>query len=605
MTRPVIVLAVIAAGLVAVAPTAEASVISMANANVGAVPTTHQNQFFRDGVASACAGNMPPKVPSEIISASGRRFAVFHFDSRVEQPVCATVNISTACTGTDAIMSETYSPSYSPANITSNWIGDLGNSPPAQTSYGFNVPAEAHFVTVVDQIDPTGNCTAVSITWTSDRPWATRKPEVQGVPAVGATLDDPVDAWAGSPAVAHQWRRCDLTGAGCTDIPGATGSGYTVTSDDVGHTLRVRESATENNLTSTALSAPSTEVFIPFETHDGKLDAGDRSVIGGLGFVGTPSRCGTATGFPGNMDTDVHLFDSYAFSSLMNEPACLWVARQPGCLGLVTLYSPAFVPSDQGQNFVAHDDGTGALSQTLAPGAGAEAVIVETGSFHLCASYSLLLGSDGPFATERPALAGTATEGARLTTTNGAWSGSPAFDHAWLRCDANGDGCAPIGGATGAAYVPARADVGHRLRSRVTATQVKSRSSDSGPSAVVVRDSAAPTARLKVARTTLQKVVKSGFIPAVVTCSEDCAIALRANVARRLGKRLGGRRIGTGKGTGKAGKRVRIRVKLRRGARRRLRGRNSVAFTLRATLTDAAGNRGTATRKARIRRKRS
>jgi hypothetical protein len=175
-----------------------------------------------------------------------------------------------------------------------------------------------------------------------------------------------------------------------------------------------------------------------------------------------------------------------------------------------------------------------------------------------------------------------------------------------VTCEQSGDGCVPIGGASGAAYTPTGADVGHRLRSRVTATQVKSRSSDSDPSAVVIAaDHTPPAARIRVARTTLQRVVKRGFIPVLVTCNEDCAIALRATVVCRLGKRLGGRRIGTGKGTGAPGKRVTIRVKLTRRARRGLRARRALAYTLRATVTDPAGNSGKATKRARVRRKRS
>ena len=608
MARPGILLAVIAAGFAASAPMAEASQIDTQTVNLAASLTTHQNQFFRDSVPSACAGNTPPKLPSELM-ASARRFRSFSFTSFVEEPVCVTAAISTACAGADAIMSETYSPTYSAANILNNWIADLGNSPPAQTSYEFNVPARARFVTVVDEVGSSANCTSVTITWTSDRPWATGTPVVAGVPAVDGTLkDQSSNLWKGSPTVGRQWRRCDLTGAGCVDIPGATASDYTVSTDDVGHTIRVRQSATENALTSTVQSPPTTEVFIPFETHDDRLTSGDQSVLGGLGFTGAASRCGTATGFPGLMDAEVHFYDAHAFTSLMNEPSCVWVAIQPTCFGMLAVYNPVFVPSDQAQNFVASDDGSLALSYTLAPGAGAEAVIAEQGTFHLCAIYSLLLGSDGPFATGRPALAGAATEGVPLTTTNGAWSGSPVFDQVWLRCDATGDGCTPIGGATGGAYTPTSADVGHRLRSRVTATQVKSMSSDSDPSAVVVApdpDRTAPTAKLRVARTTLQRVVKRGFIPVGVTCDENCRVTLRADVSRRLGKRLGGRRIGTGKGTGARDKRVQIRVKLTRRARRGLRGRQSFALTLRATVTDAAGNRGKATKRARVRRKRS
>ena len=45
-----------------------------------------------------------------------------------------TATLATMCSGADAVMSETYSPSYDPAHIRVNWIGDLGDNPPAQTS---------------------------------------------------------------------------------------------------------------------------------------------------------------------------------------------------------------------------------------------------------------------------------------------------------------------------------------------------------------------------------------------------------------------------------------------------------------------------------------
>jgi hypothetical protein len=600
MARPGTLLVVLAAGLVGLAPSAQASVISTRTTSIAGAP--HQNFFNRDGLASFCGDTL--SVPTQTTSATGSPFSRFDFTSFVREPVCVTATLSTMCAGANAIMSESYSPSFVLSDLRVNWIGDLGNSPPNETSYSFTVPALTTFTTVVDQPQTaTAACGSVSITWTSDRPWTTRRPEVHGVPAVEQTLAAPVDAWAGNPAVERQWRRCDLAGANCADIAGATGSNYVVTDDDVGHTIGVRESATEAGLTSTSDSAVTNEVFIPLETHDGKLQSGDTSESGSLGGTGTPSRCGQTTPFPGLMDNNNHFFDTYSITSLVNEPACVWVAQQEGCLGNLVVYSPAFVPTDLARNFTASDDGTRALSYTLAPAATAQAIIVETGTLHLCAVYSLLLGSDGPFATGRPVLGGAAAEGGALTTTNGAWSGSPAFDQAWLRCDASGDNCVPIGGATGAAYTPRRADVGHRLRSRVTATQNQSRSSDSEPSAVVAADKRAPTAKLRVGRTTLQKVLKTGFIPVRVTCDEDCAIALRANVARRLGKRLGGRRIGSGKGAGATDKAVRIRVKLTRKARRGLRGKRAVAFTLRATLHDAARNTGKATKKAKVRRK--
>jgi hypothetical protein len=89
-----------------------------------------------------------------------------------------------------------------------------------------------------------------------------------------------------------------------------------------------------------------------------------------------------------------------------------------------------------------------------------------------------------------------------------------------------------------------------------------------------------------------------------VTCNEDCAITLRGEVARKLRKRLGGIKVASGKGAAKTGRRTTLKLKLTRKARKGLRRQRSFAFTLKATATDAADNRGTASKKAKIKRKR-
>ena len=81
-----------------------------------------------------------------------------------------------------------------------------------------------------------------------------------------------------------------------------------------------------------------------------------------------------------------------------------------------------------------------------------------------------------PTNTAQPAITGTAAAGGTLTASQGTWSGSPTtFVYQWVRCPASGgaaDGsdCAVIGGATTSSYIVATADVGFRLRVRVTAS---------------------------------------------------------------------------------------------------------------------------------------
>jgi hypothetical protein len=85
-----------------------------------------------------------------------------------------------------------------------------------------------------------------------------------------------------------------------------------------------------------------------------------------------------------------------------------------------------------------------------------------------------------------PTITGTPEVGQRLTTSRGTWTGSPtSFHYAWSRCDADG-ACLTIAGATGKRYTVKLADVGHTLRSTVTATNAAgSTPATSGPTAVV------------------------------------------------------------------------------------------------------------------------
>lgn len=81
-----------------------------------------------------------------------------------------------------------------------------------------------------------------------------------------------------------------------------------------------------------------------------------------------------------------------------------------------------------------------------------------------------------PKATGEPTISGRPIEGNVLTASSGSFSGTGPFNYSyrWLRCPAsgsggNGEGCTAISGATFKRYVVRRADVGHRLRVRVTA----------------------------------------------------------------------------------------------------------------------------------------
>lgn len=93
-------------------------------------------------------------------------------------------------------------------------------------------------------------------------PTSTTSPQISGVPAVGATLIASTGSWSGDPtSFAYQWRWCAPSAAdACTDIVGATGSTYVVSSADSRRVLRVLVVATNPAGPGGAFSAPTAEI---------------------------------------------------------------------------------------------------------------------------------------------------------------------------------------------------------------------------------------------------------------------------------------------------------------------------------------------------------
>jgi hypothetical protein len=89
-------------------------------------------------------------------------------------------------------------------------------------------------------------------------PVNTAPPKITGTAAqVGETLSASTGSWTSSSTIsyAYHWRRCDKQGNGCANIGGADTSSYQLASGDVGHTVRVRVTATNSSGSSSADSA--------------------------------------------------------------------------------------------------------------------------------------------------------------------------------------------------------------------------------------------------------------------------------------------------------------------------------------------------------------
>src|SRR3989442_14048365 len=88
----------------------------------------------------------------------------------------------------------------------------------------------------------------------------------------------------------------------------------------------------------------------------------------------------------------------------------------------------------------------------------------------LYATYTPTVTSPPPNPSP-PTITGTVQQGQRLTERQGSWGDEPtSFQYQWLQCDALGNGCLPIAGATTRTYWPVAGDVGHTLRVVETAS---------------------------------------------------------------------------------------------------------------------------------------
>lgn len=95
-------------------------------------------------------------------------------------------------------------------------------------------------------------------------PKNSKLPTISGSAQVGSSLTASPGEWTGNPtSFAYAWNRCDAKGANCAAISGATSSTYTVTAADVGATLLVSVTATNNSGSTKANSAPTAVVPSP------------------------------------------------------------------------------------------------------------------------------------------------------------------------------------------------------------------------------------------------------------------------------------------------------------------------------------------------------
>jgi hypothetical protein len=291
-------------------------------------------------------------------------------------------------------------------------------------------------------------------------------PTISGSAALGQTLTASSGSWSGDPTITfgYQWRRCNSSGASCSDIPGATGSTRTVDSDDVGFTLRVQVTATngagsgvaQSNATSvvTASSAP--------------VNTAEPTVSG------SAVQGQTLTGTTGSWAGATPITYSYQWVRCGTDGGASDGSNCPNVSGAT------------GASYVLQSDDVGhrmRLRVTATNGGGAQ-----TAASNATLTIAAAPSGKAPKNAKEPTISGTAKQGQTLTANVGTWSGATPIGYAyqWLRCDRNGNNCIVLTGQNKSTYVLSASEVNARVRVRVTGSnKLGSATATSNATAVV------------------------------------------------------------------------------------------------------------------------
>ncbi|MGO9900188.1 MAG: beta-propeller fold lactonase family protein, partial [Solirubrobacteraceae bacterium] len=253
-----------------------------------------------------------------------------------------------------------------------------------------------------------GQSTAQTLTYTVGPPTSNpdSRPTISGTVQVGHTLTaDTTGAFAGANlAYTYQWQDC--TGATCTNVAsGGTSSSYTPVAGDVGDTIEVVVTATNDGGTAAATSTATLAVLDATPT----TNPGSPPTIGGTAQVGQTLTVDTTGAFTG-----ANLAYTYQWQDCSGG-TCTNVATG----GTSSSYTP--VAGDVGDTIEVVVTATNDGGSTAATSAATSAVLDATPNSN----------TDSP-----PTISGTAKVGQPLTVaTTGAFTGANlAYSYQWQDC---------------------------------------------------------------------------------------------------------------------------------------------------------------------------
>jgi hypothetical protein len=223
-------------------------------------------------------------------------------------------------------------------------------------------------------------------------------------------------------------------------ISGATSQTYVPVAGDVGHTIRVQETASNAGGASAPAGSEATSPVLPEDPTPTNTSPPT--------IAGTPQQGMTLTEQHGSWTREPTSY-TYQWQQCNGEGnACAPISGATG-----QTYVP--VAADVGHTLTVQETAINAVG-TSNPATSAPTAPV-------------LIAP--PANSSPPTISGTAQQGQTVTEAHGSWTNEPtSFTYRWQRCNAEGNSCTAISGATGQTYVPVAGDVGHMLRVAETAS---------------------------------------------------------------------------------------------------------------------------------------
>ncbi|MFN2570001.1 MAG: S8 family serine peptidase, partial [Gemmatimonadales bacterium] len=137
---------------------------------------------------SSCGINKPQPGINGADAGVSHRYDAYTFQNNSSQAICVSITLTTSSADALKLQSAAYAPTFNPAAVTDNYLGDIANNSAGVTSrtYSVIVPANTSFVVVVNEISGGGGVgTAYTLT-------------VDGLPAV--TTPPPLSSVQFNPA---------------------------------------------------------------------------------------------------------------------------------------------------------------------------------------------------------------------------------------------------------------------------------------------------------------------------------------------------------------------------------------------------------------------